>query len=75
MKRGSLLGSAKGKDNSINPIQSEFEATSEGVKVCTTLGSREVYSVMHSDGNSFCGDAVLNSFNKAKYIKANMFEF
>ena len=42
------------------------------------------YSVMQSDGNSFCGDVILDSFNKAywkeeffknKYIKANIFGF
>ena len=27
--------------------------------------SRRLYSVMQSDGNSFCGNVVLDSFNKA----------
>ena len=28
-----------------------------------------MYSVMQSDGNSFCGDVILDSFNKASRDK------
>ena len=31
-----------------------------------------LYSVMHSDGNSFCGDVVLDSFNKASRDEDNI---
>ena len=29
---------------------------------------------MHSDGNSFCGDVVLNSFNKAFRVEDNILD-
>ena len=32
------------------------------------------YSVMQSDGNSFCGDVVLNSFDKASRDKDNILD-
>jgi len=32
-----------------------------------------VYSVMQSDGNSFCGDFVLDSFNKTSRDEENFF--
>ena len=32
------------------------------------------YSVMQSDGNSFCGDVVLDSFNKASRDEDNILD-
>ena len=32
------------------------------------------YSVMQSDGHSFCGDVVLNSFNKASRDEDNILD-
>ena len=32
------------------------------------------YSVMQSDGNIFCGDVVLYSFNKASWDEDNIFQ-
>ena len=36
--------------------------------------ARCLYSVMQSDGNSVCGDAVLNSFNKASRDEDNILD-
>ena len=35
--------------------------------VCSVQKLEWIYSVMPSDGNSFCGNVVLDSFNKASW--------
>ena len=35
----------------------------EKCRLYILFGAYTIYSVMHSDGNSFCGDVVLGSFN------------
>ena len=34
----------------------------------------QVYSVMQSDGNSFCGDVIFDSFNKECRVEASILD-